>query len=263
DRRRQHRDERHSSECNAAFQCALQRQVDAREPRGVDPRGHRRPRRRGHDHHLRGRGHALALVPVAARWRRRSADRGDRGPDRQAPGALDRRRHLGRAVRGAILSGGRVRPPRPDHAQGRRACRPGRPCGSHRALRRLPQALSRRRLVTPLADLSASIAGWSAIVAGRSDAAQQFRTDRAGIVVAALWLLVGMLLSVAVQSAMYGLPHVVSVLFSLIGEAVTLGLLWLALVQLFRFLRIGSPPLALFVPILYLLAYVFVISAVL
>ena len=117
--------------------------------------------------------------------------------------------------------------------------------------------------MTPLADLSASIAGWSAIVAGRSDAAQQFRTDRAGIVVAALWLLVGMLLSVAVQSAMYGLPHVVSVLFSLIGEAVTLGLLWLALVQLFRFLRIGSPPLALFVPILYLLAYVFVISAVL
>ena len=79
----------------------------------------------------------------------------------------------------------------------------------------------------------------------------------------ALWLLVGMLLSVAVQSAMYGLPHVVSVLFSLIGEAVTLGLLWLALVQLFRFLRIGSPPPALFVPILYLLAYVFVISAVL
>ena len=53
--------------------------------------------------------------------------------------------------------------------------------------------------MTPLADLSASIAGWSAIVAGRSDAAQQFRTDRAGIVVAALWLLVGMLLSVAVQ----------------------------------------------------------------
>lgn len=81
--------------------------------------------------------------------------------------------------------------------------------------------------MTPLADLSASIAGWSAIVAGRSDAAQQFRADRAGILVAALWLLVGMLLSVAVQSAMYGLPHVVSVLFSLIGEAVTLGLLWL------------------------------------
>lgn len=112
-------------------------------------------------------------------------------------------------------------------------------------------------------ELGNSITGWSAIVAGRGDAPTYFRIDRRGVLVALAWLLIGMLLSVAVQSAMFGLPNIVSVLFSLVGEAITLGLLWLAMTQLSRFLHIEAAPLALFVPILYLLAYVFVISGLL
>ena len=45
----------------------------------------------------------------------------DRGGDRAQAGALDHRRHLGRALHQGLLPGGRIRPGRPDHAPGRRA----------------------------------------------------------------------------------------------------------------------------------------------
>ena len=112
-------------------------------------------------------------------------------------------------------------------------------------------------------DLGNSIRGWSAIVAGRGDTAAHFRVDRGGILIALGWLLIGMLLSIAVQAAIFGLPNIIAVVFSLVGEAITLGLLWLVLSALFRFLGISVLPIVLFVPILYLLAYVFLLSALL
>ena len=118
DRHRQPGGQRHPGRGHGALQHPLQR------PPRTAPGSRRWLRRRieplAADYVLDVRGNAEAFLtrpgPLerAARGRRR-------GGDRPAAGAQHVGRHLGRALRPALLPGGRVRPGRRDHAPGRRA----------------------------------------------------------------------------------------------------------------------------------------------
>ena len=87
--------------------------------------------------------------------------------------------------------------------------------------------------------------------------------SRAGLVVlpvAALWIAVAILLSLAVQSAGTGMPTLLQLLLTLLAQALTMTLLVIGVVRLLGFLRIDIAPNLLLVPILYVLAYAFIIG---
>jgi hypothetical protein len=115
--------------------------------------------------------------------------------------------------------------------------------------------------VNPLTDLSSSIRGWSEIVAGKADAVRHFRLRGSGPVIAFAWLLVAILLSVAVQSAAIGvMPSGPQLLLGLFGQAVTVAVLGVATAQTLHFLKLDVPLNTLFIPMVYALAYMFVVS---
>lgn len=114
--------------------------------------------------------------------------------------------------------------------------------------------------MNPLGDLTRSFAGWTAIIAGRPEARDAFRTDAGGFLAAATTLAVAILLSLAAQSAGAGMPTLFQLLFAVAAQALTMTLLVVAVVRLLRFLRADVPPNVLLVPILYALAYAFVIG---
>lgn len=114
--------------------------------------------------------------------------------------------------------------------------------------------------MNPLAELTASFRGWAEILARKPGAGEQFRTDASGVVIASITLLIAILLSVAAQSAVVGIPTLAQLVFGLIGQAITIGLLAFAMARTLRFLRLKAPLNALLVPVLYALAYMFVVS---
>ncbi len=121
-RRRQHRQQRHPGPGPCQIQHPLQRQPYASEParagRDAADKGVRQPHPRPH------RLGALELQRVRDQAWPIHRPRGlrDRGGDGPQAGAVDLRRHLGRPLHLELLPGDRVRPGRPDHAPGRRAC---------------------------------------------------------------------------------------------------------------------------------------------
>ncbi len=114
--------------------------------------------------------------------------------------------------------------------------------------------------MTPFGDLTRSFAGWSAIVAGSPNAREQFRTDTGGFVTAAVTLAIAILLSLAAQSASAGMPTLFQLLLTLLEQALTMTLLVVAVVRLLGFLHVGVTPNVLLVPILYALAYAFIVG---
>lgn len=117
--------------------------------------------------------------------------------------------------------------------------------------------------MTPLGDLNRSFAGWNAIIAGRPEARDDFRADRAGFATAAVTLAIAILLSLAVQSAGAGMPTLFQLLFSVVAQALTMTLLVVGVTRLLRVLKTDIEPNSLLVPILYLLAYAFVVGILL
>lgn len=111
--------------------------------------------------------------------------------------------------------------------------------------------------MNPIAELQGSFRGWAAIFAGRGEAARHFNTSAAGVVVAIGWFVLAILLSVAVQSVAQGVPSFAQLAFAFFVQAVTLGLIWLAVRQGFRLLNVEAPPAALLVPIIYGMAGMF------
>ena len=79
-------------------------------------------------------------------------------------------------------------------------------------------------------ELTASFTGWSEIIAGKAGADRHFVLTRRGLAVAVLWFVVAMLLASAVQSA-GAFPSLLQVVFGLVAELVTLGLVGLAIQQ--------------------------------
>ena len=69
--------------------------------------------------------------------------------------------------------------------------------------------------MNPQADLTASFRGWSEILAGKPGAREHFRTDAGGVVIASITLLIAILLSVAAQSAVVGIPTLAQLVFGL------------------------------------------------
>ena len=114
--------------------------------------------------------------------------------------------------------------------------------------------------MTPLADLSGALRGWSEIIAGKPDAIEHFRTDTAGIAMAVVTLVVAALLSVAAQSAGVGLPGLVQLLFGLVALAITIAIFAIAMSRALKFLHAEVPVATLLVPSLYALAFAFVLA---
>jgi hypothetical protein len=114
--------------------------------------------------------------------------------------------------------------------------------------------------MNPLGDLARSFAGWTAIVAGRPEARDEFRTDGAGFATAAIILAIAILLSLAVQSAGAGMPTLFQLLFAVVAQALTMTLLVMGVIRLLRFLRVEVTPNVLLVPVVYVLAYAFVVG---
>lgn len=115
--------------------------------------------------------------------------------------------------------------------------------------------------MNPLADLTNSIRGWGEVVAGKPGAIANFRLRGSGPVIAFGWLLVAILLSVAVQSAAIGvMPSTPQLLLGLFGQAVTVAVLGVATAQTLHFLKLDVPLNTLFIPMVYALAYMFVVS---
>lgn len=112
----------------------------------------------------------------------------------------------------------------------------------------------------PLGDLTRSFAGWSGIIAGKPTARDEFHTDRAGFVTAAVTLALAILLSLAVQSAGAGMPTVFQLLYAIFAQALTMTLLVVGVTRLLRFLQLEIAPNILLVPVLYVLSYAFVIG---
>ena len=108
-------------------------------------------------------------------------------------------------------------------------------------------------------ELTASFTGWSESIAGKAEAERHFVLTRRGLAVAVLWFVVAMLLASAVQSA-GAFPSLLQVLFGLIAELVTLGLVGLAIQQSLRRLQVTAATERLLVPVTYALAYMFVVS---
>jgi hypothetical protein len=114
--------------------------------------------------------------------------------------------------------------------------------------------------VNPFGDLTCSFRGWAEIVAGNTTAGSNFRTDSGGLVAAAVTLLIAILLSVAAQSAVVGMPGPGQVLFGLLEQALTVGLLALVMGRTLKFLKLRVGLNTLLVPVLYALSYMFVLS---
>jgi hypothetical protein len=114
--------------------------------------------------------------------------------------------------------------------------------------------------VNALGDLTDSFAGWAAILAGRPEGAALFRTTPAAMTSAVVTLAVAVLLSFAVQSVSAGAPSAGQVLYGLVVQGLTVGLLAFAIVRTLRFLHSELAPAGLLVPILYALAYTFVLA---
>lgn len=114
--------------------------------------------------------------------------------------------------------------------------------------------------MNPFTDLRASLRGWAEILNGKRDAGRNFTPTRGGLLVAIGWFVVAVLLSVAAQSAAIGVPSVDSVLVGLLAQGLTLGALAAVIDQTLRFLRVGVAFRVLFVPIVYALAYAFVLA---
>jgi hypothetical protein len=114
--------------------------------------------------------------------------------------------------------------------------------------------------VNPFNQLRKSFDGWADIVSGKPTAPGHFDTGRGGFIVALGWLVVAVLFSIAAQSAAIGLPPLSAVLQGLVTQVLTFVALGLVIAQTLRFLRRSTPLLALLVPIVYALAYVFVLA---
>lgn|GEM_PF-1786635 len=114
--------------------------------------------------------------------------------------------------------------------------------------------------MNPLADLSNSIRGWADIVTGKPDAIDNFRLNGSGLAVAFGWLVVGVLLSAAAQSAAVGVPSFSVLLLGLAGQGLTIAILALVMAQTLRLIRLKLPLKVLFVPLLYALSYMFVVA---
>ena len=117
--------------------------------------------------------------------------------------------------------------------------------------------------MTAFSDLTASFTGWGAVISGRADAGRHFRFTRAGLLVAAGWFLIAILLSIAVQSVLAAVAPTPQVLFGVVAELVTLTLLGVALRQVLIWLKSDISALTLLVPATYALAYLFVVSILL
>ncbi len=114
--------------------------------------------------------------------------------------------------------------------------------------------------MNPLAELTASFRGWAESLAGKSTAREHFRTDAGSVAVAAVTLAIAILLSVAAQSAVVGLPSPGQVLFGLSVQAITMLALAAALGWALRFLKLRVGLNTLLVPALYALGYMFVLG---
>jgi hypothetical protein len=114
--------------------------------------------------------------------------------------------------------------------------------------------------VNPLADFTESVQGWSEIIAGRPEGGSHFRTGAGGVAMAGLAFVIAVLLSVAAQSAVAGMPGLGQVVFGLIAEAVTVALLGFVIARTLRWLNIDANANQLFVPTIYALAYAFVLA---
>jgi hypothetical protein len=114
--------------------------------------------------------------------------------------------------------------------------------------------------VNPVADLRQSFAGWVGIARGRPEAARCFHPGPRGIGVALGWLLVAVLLSVAVQSVQLGLPSAPQLGLGLLAQGVTVGMLWLVTSQTLNYLKLETRVATLLVPILYGMAYMFIVA---
>ena len=116
--------------------------------------------------------------------------------------------------------------------------------------------------MNPLGELADAVRGWGHILRGRADAAGFFKTGAAGVTVGAGYFVLALLLSVAAQSAAIGMPGPGQgqVLFGLVVQAVTVAVLTLAIARSLRFFRLNVPFTTLLVPVLYALAFSFVIG---
>jgi len=114
--------------------------------------------------------------------------------------------------------------------------------------------------VNGLGDLTRAFRGWVQLLTGKPEAVRFFRLDYFGFVVAIGWYTAAVLLVVAVQSSAIGLPSVSSFLFGLFAQAVTIGVLGLAITQSLKFLKADVPPNRLLIPVLYALCFMFVVS---
>lgn len=114
--------------------------------------------------------------------------------------------------------------------------------------------------MNPVADLVAAWTGLAAIAAGRPEARGQFTPTLGGLVVAAGWFVLSLLLGAAAQSVAVGMPRLDQLLAGLGIQAVTLAVLfWLTAISL-HFLKLSVPALLLFVATLYTLALMQVIA---
>jgi hypothetical protein len=114
--------------------------------------------------------------------------------------------------------------------------------------------------VNPLAELQASFRGWGDIFAGRPDAASRFNTTAGGIAVAIGWFVLIVLLSAALQSLTSSVPSFTQLAFALVVQGVTLGMIWLAVTQTFKYLKIDVRPGDVLVPIIYGMAFMFLVA---
>lgn len=114
--------------------------------------------------------------------------------------------------------------------------------------------------MNPFAELRAALIGWADIVAAKPEAARHFRITVAGFFVALMWFLIAVLLSIAAQSAAIGMPSAPQVMLGLVGQGLTLGILAVTIAQTLHFLRTGVHLYELLIPIMYALAFVFVLA---
>jgi hypothetical protein len=114
--------------------------------------------------------------------------------------------------------------------------------------------------VNPAADLARAWRGLALTVAGRPEAANQFDRTARGLVIALGWLVLALILSAAAQSAVVGIPNGVQVATGLFIQAVTVAALAAVAAQSLRFLKLGVPLAALFVPMVYCIALVQVLA---
>jgi len=114
--------------------------------------------------------------------------------------------------------------------------------------------------MSPLGDLTRSFAGWTEIIAGKPTAREKFRVDAGGVLIAAATLGLAILLSLAAQSAGAGMPTLFQLLFAIVAQALTMTLLVAGVIRLLRFLNQPIAANVLLVPILYVLAYAFIVG---